>query len=337
MGNMDLADEMRSQNSSQKDSESNLGATAPLVMLPQSDALVDEYVATLAGKADGTVDAYARILRQFTHWIAARPGNAGHFQPEAFTRTALETYLAELAAAQYSVSHRVRIKAVAGGFARWLIEEKELLRRNPARGVEIPAQAMLAPRGLDANQRYVLRELVEHAADARGAALFALGYWAGCRVSDVSWLRIDHTQVTPKQGVIWVGYKGGKMREIDLINEARKPLDAYLRHGGRDPESPFVFCSQRGERLSEAGIHHWFRTLKAQANKDQWTLIAAITFHDLRHDFAHRAREAGWSIEEVAYYLGHITKKGTPAIQTTARYTQVGRGQVKAKLALISG
>lgn len=312
-----------------------MGAAAPLVILSQPDALVDEYVATLAGKADGTVDAYARILRQFTQWIAARPGNGGRFQPEAFTRTALETYLAEIATAQYSVSHRARIKAVAGGFARWLIEEKELLRRNPARGIEIPAQALLAPRGLNADQRYVLRELIERTDDPRGAAMFALGYWAGCRVSDASWLLFEHTHVGPKVGWIQVGHKGGKLREIDLINEARKPLDTYLRHGGRDSESPYVFCSQRGERLSEAGIHHWFRTLKARATKDQWPLIASITFHDLRHDFAHRARAAGWTLEEVAYYLGHITKKGTPAVQTTARYTQVSRDQVRAKLGLI--
>src|SRR5437879_791422 len=52
---------------------------------------------------------------------------------------------------------------------------------------------------------------------------------------------------------------------------------------------------------------------------DQWEEIADLSFHDLRHDFAHRARDAGWSLEEVAYYLGHVTKKGTPAIQTTVR------------------
>jgi len=39
----------------------------------------------------------------------------------------------------------------------------------------------------------------------------------------------------------------------------------------------------------------------------------------------------------VAYYLGHVTKKGTPAIQTTARYTQVSREQVKEKLKLVKG
>jgi len=313
-----------------------MSASMHRVTARPSEALVDEYLLSLSGKATGTVDAYGRILRQLTAWIVARPGN-GSFQPEHFTRTALETYLASLATGGYSVSHRMRVKAVAGGFARWLIEEKGLLRRNPARGVDVPAQPMLAPRQLGLDQRYVLRTLIERADDPRGAAVFALGYWAGCRVSDVTWLRVEHMHVGPKVGWLHVGYKGGKTRDIDLLNEARRPLHEYLHHGGRDPESPFVFTSQRAERLSEAGIHHWFRTLKAQATKDQWELIQDVTFHDLRHDFAHRARDAGWSIEEVAYYLGHVTKKGTPAIQTTARYTQVSREQVRGKLERLRG
>jgi len=65
--------------------------------------------------------------------------------------------------------------------------------------------------------------------------------------------------------------------------------------------------------------------------------IANLSCHDLWHDFAYRAREASWTLEEVAYYLGHVTKKGTPAIQTTARYTQVSRKQVKAKLKQVKG
>jgi site-specific recombinase XerD len=131
--------------------------------------------------------------------------------------------------------------------------------------------------------------------------------------------------------------KGGKFRDIDLLNEARRPLYTYLQHGGRDQESPYAFTSQRSARLTEDGIHHWFRTLKQQSNHEEWELIAELSFHDLRHDFAHRAREAGWSLEEVAYYLGHVTMKGTPAIQTTARYTQVSRAQVKEKLRLLKG
>jgi hypothetical protein len=42
-------------------------------------------------------------------------------------------------------------------------------------------------------------------------------------------------------------------------------------------------------------------------------------------------------LEEIAYYLGHTTQRGLPAIQTTVRYTQVGREQVRKKLALLGG
>ncbi|MDQ2906392.1 MAG: tyrosine-type recombinase/integrase [Chloroflexota bacterium] len=89
--------------------------------------------------------------------------------------------------------------------------------------------------------------------------------------------------------------------------------------------------------MTEEGIHYWFRTLKACATKEQWEYVHDLTFHDLRHDFAHRTREAGWSLEEVAYFLGHVTKKGVPALQTTVRYTQVSREQVKEKLKRVKG
>lgn len=45
----------------------------------------------------------------------------------------------------------------------------------------------------------------------------------------------------------------------------------------------------------------------------------------------------GWSLVEVAYYLGHVTMKDAPAIQATARYTQVSRAQMKEKLRLLKG
>jgi integrase len=134
-----------------------------------------------------------------------------------------------------------------------------------------------------------------------------------------------------------MGHKGEKLRDIDLLNEAGRPLYDYLQHGRRDRESLYTFTSQRNAHLTEAGIHHWFRSLKSLATKDQWDLIADLSFHDLRHDFAHRARAAEWTLEEIAYYLGHVTVKGTPAIQTTVRYTQVSRAHVKEKLKLMRG
>src|SRR5260221_3799369 len=292
--------------------------------------------AYLSQKNPGTADVYQRILRDFFLWLAESLGSSPSFFPQ-LTRSTVEIYLNGLEKAGYSLSHRVRVKSVLSNFCQWLIDEQGILKRNPARSLELPAQQVLAPRMLSEKQRLILRSLVEQAEDLRGEALFALGYWAGCRVSDAAHLLLENTHVGPKIGWLHVGYKGGKFREIDLLNQARRPLFEDLEHGGRDPESPYIFTSQRNQQLTEAGIHHWFRTLKQGASKDQWEKIAYLSFHDLCHDFAHRAREAGWTLEEIAYYLGHVTRKGTPAIQTTIRYTQVSRAQVKEKLKWLKG
>jgi hypothetical protein len=74
----------------------------------------------------------------------------------------------------FSLNHRARVKSTISSFARWLVEEKGLLLRNPTRGVDLPAQQALAPRQLSEDQRYILRTLVEQEEDRRGAAIFAL-------------------------------------------------------------------------------------------------------------------------------------------------------------------
>jgi len=300
--------------------------------------LVAEFLATLESRSASTRDVYGRTLYQLTSWIAQRPGSQDTFTPEALTRTAIAQYLGDLARAGHSLSSQTRVKVVASRFARWLVEEKALLRKNPVREVSLPPQQVLAPRELTPDQRYVLQNLVEREGTARCAALFALGYWTGCRVSDVAHLTVENTHVGPKIGWLRVGYKGGKLRDVDLVNGARRPLHAYLEGDERQGrESDFVFVSQRADRLTENGIHRWFATLKRRTRQTEWELIQDITFHDLRHDFAHRARATGWSLEEIAYYLGHVTARGLPAIQTTVRYTQVSREQVKSKLRLLQG
>lgn len=322
----------------------NARATEPVTLPGRDiDQWLFDYRKTLEGRSDLTLDAYLRAIRQFAVWFAERPGNSGQFYPQTITRTAVDMYLSTL----NSASHKNVARSALSGFCTWLMEEHGLLAKNPTRGIIIPPQAQLAPRVLSADQRYVLRDLVDREADLRGKAAFALGYWAGCRVSDVSWLLMDHLHVTQKAGWMVVGHKGGKQREVDLINESRRSLFDYLNEGERKA-SAYVFTSQRAKKLlargevdgwrwSEDGIHVWWQTIKERVRKVEAELIEDVTFHDLRHDFAHRAREAGWSLEEVAYYLGHITKAGTPAIQTTVRYTQVSREQVKGKLKDIKG
>ncbi len=127
---------------------------------------------------------------------------------------------------------------------------------------------------------------------------------------------------------------------------ARRVLYDYLspthpQDRERDEESVYVFTSQRAawlrqqgrpDHLSERGIEHLWMQVKQKGTHEEWERIASVTFHDLRHDFAHRARQAGWSLEEIAVYLGHQTKDGVPAIATTVRYTLPSRQQLKERI-----
>ena len=148
--------------------------------------------ACLSQKNPSTIDVYQRVLRDFFLWLTQCAGSSS--SPfHQITRTTVEMYLKALEEAGYSLSHRVRVKSVLSSFCQWLIDERGLLKRNPVRNLELPAQQVLAPRVLSEKQRIILRTLVEQAEDLRGEALFALGYWAGCRVSDVAHLFLEHT------------------------------------------------------------------------------------------------------------------------------------------------
>lgn len=286
-----------------------------------------------------TVAIYVSILRQFLRWVTERTKKGEAFQPDHLTTSVIEYYLFDLTNQGYSFTHSKRVKSVLLNFCQWLVDDQRTLSQNPVRGVKLalPSESKLtSPRTLSPQERAILQSLVKQD-ELRGQALFALGYWAGCRVVDLTHLLVKHTHVGGRTGWLHLGESADKVRDIDLVNEARGPLHAYLQKRSRDEPSLYVFTSQRSERLTEAGLHHWFRSLKQQAPPDEQALIATISFHDLRDDFVSRALSAGWTLEETSYYLGHVTLRGMPAVQTTVRYTQMTRVQVKEKLKVLKG
>src|SRR3989440_3995589 len=126
-------------------------------------ALLEEYEQFLSGKAQGTTDAYLRTVRHLIAWLAQRPGNEGQFQPSQLTQTAVELYLAHLEQEGLSLNHRARVKSTISNFANFLIEEKEVLQRNPTRGIDLPPLPLAAPRLFSDEQRSILHALVKQA------------------------------------------------------------------------------------------------------------------------------------------------------------------------------
>jgi len=311
--------------------------TSPSVLVPGNPARpwIDEYQqACLTLLSSGTAAVYMSILHHFTQWIIDQTRKRQTFHPDQITSPTIMLYLSDLVVQGYSVSHRKRALSVITHFCQWLVDEKNALPQNPARGMKVPSSSTPnapSPQPLTPIQRVILHTAV--AKDTvRGQVLFALGYWAGFRVKDITHLLVERTHIGPKSGWVLLGETEEKARSIDLPNEARRALYMYLQMCKRDEPSPYVFPSQRGHRLTEAGLHHWFHALKTQVPSSERKLIEAITFHDLRDDFIHRALETGWTLEEIAYYVGNVTNLGTLAVQTPARYTQVTRAQVKEKL-----
>jgi site-specific recombinase XerD len=308
------------------------------------------FVATLDRNDGKTVAAYLTTLRDLATWLATQPDGIP-FDPALLTITTLEAYFAHLEAQQRSPRTRAKALTAITRFCRWAIDVG-LLQRNPAHQIKRPTVPALSPTELAPEQRTILKNLVERQESLRVAAIFALGYWSGMRISEVATLRLDHCVLNQRAGTITiVGAKGGKTRTLDLHNAARRALYTYIHQpvaapDAREPDSIYVFTSQRAawlrqreqpDHLSARGIEHLWSHLKAQASHTLWPLITDVTFHDLRHDFAHRARAAGWSLEAIATYLGHQTNDGVPAITTTVRYTLPTRQQLREQLKTLPG
>ena len=232
----------------------------------------------LSGKDPKTVVAYMATVRDMVAWLSTRPGGSP-FRMQLLTETAVKGYLDALTAANRAPRTRSKALSAIRRFCRWAVDEG-LLQRNPAAQIQRPVVASLAPTELTEDQRYVVKTLVEQSGSRRLAAVFALAYWAGMRISEIASLRLDRCEVNRRAGTVTiVEGKGGKTRTLDLHNEARRALYTFLYEGdntepdARDPESAYVFTSQRAawlrgqgkpDNLSERGIEYlWAGTQKA--------------------------------------------------------------------------
>jgi site-specific recombinase XerD len=212
--------------------------------------IFQEFRDALGTRDPKTVAAYLTTVRDFVAWLAAQPGGVP-FHLGLVTETAVRGYMDALQ--RTGRVPRTRSKSLAGlrRFCQWAVDEG-YLRRNPARSMERPTVIVVAPTELSEQQRFVLKQLVEQHTTHRFAAIFALGYWAGLRISEIATLRIDQCQINQRAGSITiVNAKGGKTRTLDLHNMARRALYDYLFqkiHTSRNGIRRAVTCSPASAR-----------------------------------------------------------------------------------------
>ena len=147
---------------------------------------------------------------------------------------------------------------------------------------------------------------------ARNAAIFALLYGAGLRLSEALGIRRDDA---PRQGhlALRVIGKGGKERVVPILPRVAEAVEDYLRqspYGGR-PDGP-LFLGARGGPLNPRIVQRAMEGLRSALG-----LPDTATPHALRHSFATHLLSSGGDLRTIQELLGHAS------LSTTQIYTAV--------------
>ena len=111
--------------------------------------------------------------------------------------------------------------------------------------------------------------------------------------------------------------KGRKARQVPLMKETCKLLDAYTRNFNlnSEPMTSPLFFNQKGQALSRYGITYILKKYVSQAELDSDT--RKISPHVLRHTKAMHLLRAGVNMIYIRDFLGHVD------ISTTEVYARI--------------
>jgi len=150
----------------------------------------------------------------------------------------------------------------------------------------------------------------------RDITLLSLLYDSGARVQEITDLKLKDIRLTNPAMVTLTG-KGRKARQVPLMKETCKLLDAYIRNFNLNSEpltSP-LFFNQKGQALSRYGITYILKKYVSQAELDSDT--RKISPHVLRHTKAMHLLRAGVNMIYIRDFLGHVD------ISTTEVYARI--------------
>lgn len=144
----------------------------------------------------------------------------------------------------------------------------------------------------------------------RDLTLLSLLYDSGARVQEITDLKLKDIRLTNPAMVTLTG-KGRKARQVPLMKETCKLLDAYIRNFNLNSEpltSP-LFFNQKGQALSRYGITYILKKYVSQAELDSDT--RKISPHVLRHTKAMHLLRAGVNMIYIRDFLGHVDTSTT--------------------------
>jgi integrase/recombinase XerD len=275
------------------------------------------YLASECHLAENSVAAYRRDLRRFFQWFGNRS------LPEATIRDLGEypSWLREQNLAPTSIArHLVSLKI----FFRYL-QLEGVVTENQAELLGSQKLWQRVPQVLAPGEIDKLLASPKRGDDywRRDRAILELLYATGCRVSEISHLRLRDLRL--EEGFCLCHGKGDKQRIVPLGRRAREVVREYLETdrprlaARRQRPVDYLLLSPRGNRLRRERIWELFKTYCARIGASD-----ELSPHTMRHSFATHLLAGGADLRQVQELLGHAS------IATTQIYTHVDHTRLKA-------
>ena len=295
-------------------------ADAGLAALAFLDALRNERRAP-----ETTLEAYGRDLRQFFSFLSAHLGGRPSLkQMEALRVADFRAFMAARRSEGVSPRSVSRAMSAVRTFFRYL-ERNGQADATASRNIRSPKKLHSVPKPVSAPAAVVMTRAATHGGPdiepwiaARDAAVVALLYGCGLRISEALGLDFEDAPLGAGDDVLRVTGKGGKTRIVPVLPIVREAIAAYLKLcpyqlGPGDP----LFVGARGGRLAPRIIQYAMERMRGLLG-----LADNATPHALRHSFATHLLAAGGDLRTIQELLGHAN------LSTTQIYTEVDEARI---------
>ena len=267
-----------------------------------------------------TVEAYERDLRQFLTFLSEHFG--GRVTLKQFGKLATADVRAFMAMRRADdVAGRSLMRTLAGlrAFGKFLEAEGKgklgalAAIRAPKVGKTLPKPLTVENARLMADADIRAGEAREPWVLARDAAVMALLYGSGLRISEALSLKRRDVPAPGAGDVLVVTGKGNKTRMVPVLQNVLALISDYVSMCPYDlgPDKP-IFVGARGGPLSPRIIQLAMARLRGALG-----LPDSATPHALRHSFATHLLGRGGDLRAIQELLGHAS------LSTTQIYTAV--------------
>jgi integrase/recombinase XerC len=267
-----------------------------------------------------TLEAYARDLRQCLDFLCTHWGERVTLARfAALEATDIRAFMAMRRADD--IAGRSLMRALAGlrSFGRFL-EREGKGKVGALSAIRAPKVAKSLPKPLPMASAKRLADADERAGEereswilARDAAVMALLYGSGLRISEALGLKRREVPRPGEGDVLVVTGKGNKTRMVPVLQNVLELIQEYVAMCPHPlpPEGP-IFVGARGGPLSPRIIQLAMERLRGALG-----LPDSATPHALRHSFATHLLSRGGDLRAIQELLGHSS------LSTTQIYTGI--------------